>query len=271
MIILDWKNRLTEDTNDFFERKLSANDYEFEIIYNAYPQRQHGKIPKEVVTFVAKILAERISKKPDEYLDFIKFCRDNKGENGKIMFTVIVSKTMKQDADMIFSLLNEKYLEEKDTGSLALINDKLILPLLKKNLFPYLENVISWFRSGGAEQKKQIIKMLIKLCKISEDNLSAVFNRMESLWLYADKDREAIDAHADFLKSIGKINKNFYLEIFARYSLTRTPVFIEILCGSVNFFDESLYQLAEHWAESGNSRIKKSAVIAQKILKRKRK
>jgi hypothetical protein len=44
MLTIDWKERLTLDTDYYLEHKLPLQDYDFEIIFNAYPERSHGKI-----------------------------------------------------------------------------------------------------------------------------------------------------------------------------------------------------------------------------------
>ena len=62
MISLDWKERLIQDSIDFFERKLPAGDYDFDIIYNVYPKRTDNKIPRDVVVLVASTLSNKMVK-----------------------------------------------------------------------------------------------------------------------------------------------------------------------------------------------------------------
>ena len=38
MLTIDWKERLTLDTDYYLEHKLPLQDYDFEIIFNAYPE-----------------------------------------------------------------------------------------------------------------------------------------------------------------------------------------------------------------------------------------
>jgi len=37
MLTIDWKERLVNDTKDYLANKLPNKDYDFDIIFNAYP------------------------------------------------------------------------------------------------------------------------------------------------------------------------------------------------------------------------------------------
>ncbi len=94
MITYDWQQRLRQDTLDFLEHKIPAKDYDFEIIYNAYPERVNGEVPQPVITYVAKEMRKVIQNDPDTYIDFLLFIQKKKGDNGKKIFNYVLSKVM---------------------------------------------------------------------------------------------------------------------------------------------------------------------------------
>ena len=62
MLTIDWKERLNMDTADFLKNKLPKGDYDFEIIFIAYPERVNGKIPAEVISQVANNIVQQLGK-----------------------------------------------------------------------------------------------------------------------------------------------------------------------------------------------------------------
>jgi len=114
MISLDWKDRLKKDSEEFFFYNIQKQDYDIDLIYNAYPKRVDNKIPREVVTLVAKTMASKLSKSPKEFNDFYSYLWNEKGENGKIAFVTIMSKIVKKDPVYFIKFCGELLLKEKD-------------------------------------------------------------------------------------------------------------------------------------------------------------
>ena len=83
MLTIDWKERLNMDTADFLKNKLPKGDYDFEIIFIAYPERVNGKIPAEVISQVANNIVQQLGKKHELYLPFYNALWAKKGDYGK--------------------------------------------------------------------------------------------------------------------------------------------------------------------------------------------
>jgi len=98
MLTIDWKERFTLDTEDYLKNKLPNGDYDFEIIFNAYPERVNGKIPSRVITYVSGVIVSRLGRKHADYLPFYRHLWQEKDEHGKIGFCSDTSKTYPQKA-----------------------------------------------------------------------------------------------------------------------------------------------------------------------------
>ncbi len=269
MIPLDWKDRLQRDTDDFLLRKLSAGAYDIDIIYNAYPERIEGKVPKEVITFVSKAIASHVAKKPRDYVAFLDYLWARKGENGKMAATYILARLVRKDAVFFLGKVRD-YLQTAHTQQEAnLLLDKTVLPLLKNEPDTYLDVVVKWLKTSGSLPKKSIVKQLVKLCQFDADMLAHVFKRMETQWLYADE--ELIKINVEFMKSVGKLDPDFYASIYDKYANTRNPEFVEILSGAVVLYAPPMEKAFNNWAQSGNARLKRAALAGQKLLLRKKK
>ncbi len=268
MISLDWKYRLKEDTEDFFKRKLSNGDFDIEIIYNAYPERIDGKIPKEVITFVAKTLAGKIARKPEQYIDFFNYLWKDKGESGRIALCYILARAVKKQPDTFLEFTGKLVEKTRNEQDVNLLLDKTLFPLLKEQPEKFLDRAIRWLKFDNPVTHKAVVKLLIKLCKQDEELISLIFKRLESLWLYADA--EMVKANSQFLKAIYKLNPDFYIDVYRHYTHTRNPVFVEILSGAIVEYDPVIEEAVSLWVKSGNARLKKAAVAAERIIKRKK-
>ncbi len=268
MIPLDWKERLTKDSEDFFTRKIAIKDFDFDIIYNAYPERVDNKVPKEVVSFVANAIAVKMGNQVLDYIDFLDYLWYKKGENGKLAFVCIVTKLYRKKADFFLNFLSKKILESTCLIDLELLLDKCFYFMIKKDIKLHLDLLLGWFKNNNEVLHKAIIKLLVKIIKNEPGFLKPIFSKLESAWLYATPD--TIKINSQFLKAISSLDKTFYLNLFENYRLTRNPAFVEILCGSLTFYNPMLDEIINAWSLSGNARLKKAALSGLKNLKRKK-
>jgi len=268
MISLDWKERLIRDSVDFFERKLPTGDFDFDIIYNAYPKRIDNKIPREVVTLVADTLASKMQKNHQQYVKFCDYIWQYKGENGKVVFACIISKFLKKDYDFYFDYAKKKVMTLKNTSDIFLMLEKIFLPLFKKQLADGIEPLINWLREGNENVNPLLVKMILRIGKLNPDFLKKFTARLENRWLTANEDFAKMCG--SFLKSLGKIDKDLYLSIYKNYKTSREPVFVEILTHGLVLYDDLLFDIYENWSKSGNARLKKAALTGYKFLKKRK-
>lgn len=268
MISLDWKNRLLIDTNDFLERKLPRKEYDIDFIYNAYPSRIDNRIPKEVITFVAKKIAASISKNAKDYMPFYEYLWNKKGENGKFALTIILSVVIKKNTDFFLPYIKEKVLKSKDTHEINLLLNKTIFNLMKKQPRQYIETLISWIDKSPEKTALVIVKLLVKYCKTNPEYVRTIFSKFESKWLNLNP--EIIKVNTVFLKSVYTIDPDYYLKVYSNYRNSRNPIAVEILCKSINVYTEGLEASVNNWLKSGNSRIKKAALTASRVLNKKK-
>lgn len=271
MISYDWQQRIKKDCKDFLNTKISDNDYDFEIIYNAYPERVNGEIPQYVTTFVAKELAKIISRKPDQFIDFLQFIQKNKGDIGKKLFNIIIQKTALRNPGKYDQMLKDLVKETKDESSLKKIFDNIFFPLLKKYPEKYINALIDWLRFNTNDNIiENIFKILSNYIKVNKEKARDVFERGEPFW---NSENHATRAgNIKLLKRIFTVNPDLYHEIYSSYQSTYNPNFIEILASAVSEDSKIIRQLIEKWDKSGNIRIKKAASIANKnIVKIKKK
>lgn len=269
MISLDWKERLENDVDDFFTRKMPQGDYDIKIIYNAYPERIEGKVPREVITFVAKRLASLCAKKPQEHIKFYEYLWTSLGEDGRTALAYILSRITKKKPDEFLDFL-QKLLEDNVSEHEAyLMLDKVLLPLLKKDPQKHITHTVRWLRKSSAINQTAIMKTLIKLAKAKPEHLGLIFDKLEGLWMYADENM--IRLQGDFLKAIAKIDRDFYISIFQKFHQTRTPVFVEILTSGIATYEPIIEEAVQFWMTSGNARLKKAAVNGKRTLSRKKK
>ncbi|MCD4651836.1 MAG: hypothetical protein K8S56_08640 [Candidatus Cloacimonetes bacterium] len=264
---MDWKIRLQQDTEDFFSRKLPRDEFNFEIIYNAYPERIDNKVPKEVITFIAKTLAKKMAKKPMEYVEFYKYLW-KKDDYGRWALAYIMARVIKKDPVFFTDLIAGFLHKAKDPHDIILLLDKAVLPLLKKDTSKYLDMVMKWFKEDNEAVKESLVKLLEKLMKFNPDLIKDIFKRLETYWF--NPSAEMITANIRFLKVLGKIDEEFYLSVYEKYKNTRQPDFVEILTGAIILYDEVIEQAVNMWVRSGNARLKRAALNGQKLLNRKK-
>lgn len=272
MISLDWKERLKIDTEDFVKRKLPMNNYDIDIVYNAYPKRVDNKVPGEVITFVAKNLSGYIGKEIDKYIPFLEYLWENKGENGHQIFIRIMKNAVKRKPDVFVDYLRNILATCNDKSEIkALV--KTLTPLFKKEPKKYIDILYGWLSIDNPELHKAIINTFITVVKDNKSLLKYVFQKLEREWLYPTP--YTIRNSILFLKAIYKISPEFYFSVYDNYRCSRNPVFVEILCGALNQIKEEdyyqkIYQYLTNWSKSGNVKIKKAALAGIKQIHKKK-
>ncbi len=271
MISLDWKERLKIDTEDFVKRKLPMNNYDIDIVYNAYPKRVDNNVPADVISFVAKTLSGYIGKEIDQYTPFLEYLWDNKGENGHQIFIRIMKSAVKKKPEVFVDYLRKILTTSHDKSEIkALV--KTLIPLLKKEPKKYIDTLYSWLAIRNTELQKAIINTFLIVVKDDNTLMKYVFQKMEREWLYPTP--YTIRNSIMYLKAVYKISPEFYFSVYENYKCSRNPVFVEILCGSLNPIQgEEYYQkiceYLNNWSQSGNIRIKKAANAGLKLMKKK--
>ncbi|MBL7085507.1 MAG: hypothetical protein ISS28_00200 [Candidatus Cloacimonetes bacterium] len=271
MITYDWIQRIKKDCKDFLENKIPNKDYDFEIIYNAYPERVQGEVPWEVISLVAKELGKVISRNPEPYIDFLKFIQENKDDIGKKIFNSIMKKVALRYPDKYYTMLKDVIHNTHEESNLKKLFDNIILPLLKKYPEKYLDKLIEWVRLYNSDKiTKNIFGTLSNyIKKTDKKNATEVFKKCESFW---NSDNQSIrTGNALILKTIFKVNRKLYQEIYCNYQSTYNPNFIDILSSAVCEESEIIRQLINKWNKSGNIRIKKAATIARKNISKMKK
>lgn len=268
MISLDWKERLINDTHDFFDRKLPEGDYDFDIIYNAYPERIDNKIPRDVVVFVATTLAGKINKQHNDYKAFLEYLWNKKGENGKVAFTCLVSKFIKYDFNFYFNLSQKYLFSSKDSNDVNLILEKIFYPVFKKHPLDYIDKIIVWMKEDNDLINNNLIKLVLKIGKTNEEFQKKFATKLENRWLGASAEFSKLCGN--FLKHLYKTDESFYFKIYKNYINTREPVFVEILTTGLCCYEDFLLEAYQNWSKSGNARLKKAAISGLKFLEKKK-
>jgi len=268
MISLDWKDRLQRDSIDFFERKIPGGDYDFDIIYNAYPKREKNTVPREVVTLVADTLASKMLKNHSQYLKFCDYIWQHKGENGRIVFACLVSKFIKKDSAFYLDYAKQKLVSLQSPVEIHLLIEKIFVPVIKKQPNDYIETLLAWLKEDNDKVNPPLIKMILRIGKSNPDFLKRFTTKLENRWLGASE--EFVHLCGNFLKSLGKVDSELYLSFYRNYRSTREPVFVEILTSGLMMYDDMLYEIYENWSRSGNARLKKAAMVGFRYLKKKK-
>lgn len=268
MISLDWKERLVKDTEDFIQSKLPKRDYSFEIIYNAYPQRIGAHVPKEVVTLVAKKMADLLVKVSENYMDFYLSLWKDKGENGRLAFVYIMAKLITKKTEVFTQLIEKVLYATPEHPEIALLLDKAFLPIMKKNFSANLQLIFKWLHADNEHIQMNAAKLLSKICKTNPEHMEPIFHKMENTWLNASPGM--VKANVFFLKSLYAIDSEFYKAIYPRYRNSRDPFSVEILCNSIMCHTPEMEEIIENWTHSGNAKLKKAALIGLKAVRRKK-
>ncbi|MFB3845047.1 MAG: hypothetical protein ACE14O_04775 [Candidatus Cloacimonadaceae bacterium] len=267
MITIDWKERLTNDTLDYLNNKLPKQDYDFDIIFNWYPERVNGRIPSEVIQLVTKVMALNIGKQHENYLPFYQYLWEKKGESGKLAFTLFMARFLPKKP-AVYGPLLEKVMQKADAHDINLILEKVYLPLFKKEPEAYLSKLYAWLESDYEPLRKQATNFLIRLLKLKPEIIPQVLKHLQNRWVLPLPD--VVPTNAAILKAIWKINPELMTELFREYKSTRDPQTVEILCGSITSFRPELMPIVENWTRSGNARLKKAATAAFRILQKKK-
>ncbi len=267
MLTIDWKERLNKDTAEYLEKKLPQNDYDFEIIYIAYPERVNGKIPPGVIVHIANSIVQKLGKNHEKYLPFFKYLWDKKGENGKTAFIAIMAKLVGKKPSIYLPLV-EGALNNAQEAQLASLLEKVVLPLLRKQPDKYLHYAYDWAMSGKALIRKQAVNLLVKLLKKSPELGPEVVQHFVNQWLQPLD--EFADTHVALLKAVCKFDNELYLNVWRQHRHSRDPQSAEILCASLLNYHPQIEEIVEPWTKSGNARLKKAALAAQRILLKKK-
>ncbi len=267
MLTIDWKERLNQDTADYLEHKLPKGDYDFEIIFIAYPERVNGKIPSDVINHVAAGMLHGLGKKHAEYLPFYRALWKKKGDYGKIAFAFILSKLLPKKQEIYTPLLDEA-LAAASAAEISMLLDKVMLPLLRKHPEKYLDKAYAFCTSSHEELRKQGLHLMIRLLKKREDLIPQIMNHFAHGWHYPLVD--GIGGQVLLLKTVAKLDQNYYLKVWEEFGQSRDPQIVELLCATVTDYHPQLEAPIEIWTKSGNARLKKAATIAQRILLKKK-
>jgi len=267
MILYDWKKRLKKDCKYFIENKIPKKDYDFEIIYNAYPERDDGRVPAEVITYVAKQLGKIIAEKPHRYVDFLKYVKKHKGREGNKIFNFVLKKVLLKNPGEYDNLLVEGLHYAKDSRSMRRMFDFIVLPLLKKYPDKYVDKVLVWADPKHRDLViKHVFRIMGRFLKANPDQTENIFEKCESHW---NSDNEAVrQGNIRLLKRIYKVDKEFYENVYESYKSTRNPNFVKILSGAIMEKTKLIEILVQKWKKSGNSIIKKAGEKAEKRLEK---
>jgi len=267
MLTIDWKERLTMDTDYYLQNKLPHQDYDFEIIFNAYPERTHGKIPTEVISFVSGIIVQRLGKKHTEQIPFFRHLWLKKGDYGKSAFGAIMAKLAHKKPDIYIPLI-EELMQKAQTSEIAALMDKVMLPLCRKHPEKYLPIVFSWIKRASDDIAKQAVNLCLKLIKRREDLIPEVLGFFQNQWVYPLGDNQAL--HVNLLKTVAKLDTDAYLSVWKEFGISRDPQIVELLCASIVDYHSELEPAIEIWTKSGNARVKKAGTTALRLIHRKK-
>lgn len=268
MISLDWKERLVLDSQDYMKRKLPAGDYDFDIIYNAYPERVDNKIPRDVIVLVATTLSSKMTKNYEQYKPFLEYIWEKKGENGKLAFACIISKFLKKSPEEYLEYIKPYLFKSQSATDIHILLEKAVYPLLKKSGAQYFDIFIQWIREDNEAVNNTLIKTILKVFKSESDILRQFSRKIENRWLNATP--AYIKTSAFYLKQLQKIDESGYLSLYDSYKNTREPAFVEILCGGLAIYTPELEIYFENWSKSGNARVKKAGITGLKFLIKKK-
>jgi len=267
MLTIDWKERLNMDTADYIANKLPKGDYDFEIIFNAYPERVNGKIPSEVIYHVAGHIVQLLGKKHEEYLAFYRALWDKKGDYGKLAFSQIMTKLLHRKP-LVYMPLFDEALNKASSSEIAALLDRVLLPLLRKEPGKYLEKAYKYSSSQNPELRKNGLHLLVKLIKKREDLIPGIMHHFSNQWLYPLGD--SVPSHVLMLKAVAKQSPEQYLKVWEEFGGSRDPQIVELLCSTVTEYLPQIEAPIELWTRSGNARLKKAATAAHKILIKKK-
>ncbi|MBM4403697.1 MAG: hypothetical protein FJ042_04850 [Candidatus Cloacimonetes bacterium] len=267
MLTIDWKERLNKDADDYLANKLPRNDYDFEIIFIAYPERVNGKIPADIITYVAQILVQKIGKKHEQFIPFYKHLWNKKGEQGRSAFIQIMAKLCAKKPDVYIPIV-ENAMKDAPVHDVSGIFEKVMFPLLKKHPHNYLGYLYKWIDKPATPHGKAALSILLRLIKKIPELVAPVLDHFIHAWNYQITDQ--IPAHTAVLKTVAKLDPDRYLHVYQTHGTSREPHIVEILCGAIVDYAPEIEKPIENWTHSGNARVKKAATAALKLLHKKK-
>lgn len=267
MLTIDWKERLTLDTEDYLKNKLPKKDYDFEIIFIAYPERVNGKIPSEVITFISGVMVRKIAKKHLDYIPFYKHLWLEKEDHGKLAFGAIIARLMNKKPEIYIPLL-EEMMAHGNTSQVNALLDRVMLTLTRKKPEIYLEKVLQWTKSEKEEIAWAATNLCLKLIKRSVDLIPQVLTHFQNQWVYPLGEVQSL--HVLLLKAIAKLDPESYRAVWEEFGVSRDPQIVELLCAAIVDYHPEIMKEVELWTKSGNARVKKASLSAMKVLKRKK-
>ena len=143
-----------------------------------------------------------------------------------------------------------------------------MLPLLRKKPEKYLAHAYRWSHSPHELIRKQSVNLLVKLIKRKPELTAEIVQYFVNQWLQPLGDEAA--EHTTLLKAVQKLDYELYLDIWRQHVSSRDPQSAEILCASIMSYHPEIEEIVENWTKSGNARLKKAAMSAQRILNKKK-
>ncbi|MDP2172277.1 MAG: hypothetical protein Q8M98_03145 [Candidatus Cloacimonadaceae bacterium] len=267
MLTIDWKERLNKDADDYLINKLPKNDFDFEIIFNAYPERINGKVPHDVIVHVAGSIITKLGKNHEKYIPFYNSLWAKKGDYGKTAFIHIMAKIISKKPAVYIPVV-ESAMQSASSAEMASMMEKIMLPLLRKHPENYLSVVYKWVEKGSEGLRKQAMSLLIKLIKKLPELTKEIVNHFVNQWIYPLGDCQI--NHVNLLKVVARLDESIYLDIYREYQSSRDPQTVEVLCASIQDYHPELEPIVENWTKSGNARLKKAALTAHRLLLKKK-
>lgn len=267
MLTIDWKERLNKDTADYLMSKLPNKDYDFEIIFIAYPERVNGKIPHEVIAHVANSIIQGLGKSHEQYLSFFRHLWTKKGDYGRIAYTQMLTKLIPKKP-LVYIPMLEEAMRSVGSSEINSMLERVMLPLLRKHPEKYLPYIYTWSKDSYEPLKHQAMNTLVKLVKRVPELTKDIFSHFQHQWYYPLG--ETMPDHIAMIKTVAKLDPELYLKVISSYENNRDPQIVELICGSVGDYHPDLERIIESWTKSGNARVKKAALTAHRILMRKK-
>lgn len=268
MLTIDWKERLVNDTKDYLANKLPNKDYDFDIIFNAYPERVSGKIPSEVINFVSGKIVTLLGRKHAKYIPFYLHLWDKKGEYGRSAFIVILSRLFRKQPEKYLEVL-EHAMNNANPTELSSLLERVVLPVMRKDIPKYLPQVLTWNEHEDPEIRKASVNLIIKLIRRRPDAIPEIIDHFTALWLRPLGEDQA--NHIALFKAIRKIDPEAYSKVWSDFGHQRDPEIVEILTGTLQHWEPEIEEFVEIWTKSGNARVKKAGLSAMRTLQKKKK
>ena len=271
MIPIDWKNRFSKDCIDFVEKRLPKEDYDIGIVYNVYPVRVNRAVPDEVIVFIAKKLAKALIKTKQDHFKFYKYLWNKKYFQGKLLCCTMFSVFLKSDPDFFF-LIEKDFVQTAKDDDLTLLINKGLSSLFKLDIAKTIKIVNTLIKIDNKIIDSKLKSLLVKTIKGDEASVDFIIDK--TMWQWEALSKNGVGFFSKLLREIFKLFPSKYNQLFVRLSATMQPSVIEILCLSIDkniTISKEIKEQISQWTNSGNNRIKKSALSTMKKITRKRK